>query len=868
MVSEMRRIVFAFLIFAAAAAAAAAGDVGLSADRMRTWREDSVQIFMLEGAATLTAEELSLEAENIVAWLDMKKARESGAVTLTVFSETDGRGAVTTVAGERIVIDERSLSASGRPVRSALLRRALEARRQERRRREAAAASPEVSQPSPVERLGEPPGPVTIRYRPVDADGYRLEPVEKPGETLVVIRGGIEILFGDYSMRARNMVIWIPAGAGGRGEETEIKDFQVYAEGDVSFRTPPARLDAGRVFFDYGAERAMLVKAEVHTRLEDAGVPLVMRADEVRVFSDRRFVARDAYVTTCEFGLPHYRLESEEVYLTAAPGAEGAPSALLVARGNRFYLSDMPVLWLPNVARDVKRTQTPLRRFEVGDSNAFGVYTKTEWDLWDILAGGSAESVSARVSKWSDLTALADYYDDRGPAGGLEFEYRREDVAGYALGYYVDDRGTDTSGFHPSDEDRWRLRWRQRAFIDGLQVDTELSDISDRGFLAEYFEREAKEDKEQESYVYAKKTWESAQGSLLYRARLNDFQTQTEYLPEARFDVVRFPLADGRILYASTNRAGNVRFRPDKDLPLPSSRTGRFDTLHEMEVPMRLGSGFNFSPFATARGTWYGDDAAGDEATRYAASWGAKFSFPPLWRVYEVENPTLDVHRLRHIAVLDVTYEDVYDATKTPGELLQFDEVDTVDTRKAATVRLKQRLQTRRPPVEPGEPDRTVDLASLEAEADFFPEPRRDNSGENWSDLRLFARTNLTDDVSLLADGDYDTYSGKFDKAGVWLRTDHSPRTTWGVGSRYLRAASSSTLIARLDHRITELWGIMLFGQYDLDENQAVDETFVLRRKMHRFVLEIAVDYDRGRDDTSVGLRIYPAGMAGTRQFY
>ena len=541
---------------------------------------------------------------------------------------------------------------------------------------------------------------------------------------------------------------------------------------------------------------------------------------------------------------------------------------MLVARGNRFYLSNLPVMWLPNVSRDVSRTQTPLRRFAAGDSDAFGPYVSTEWDLWHILSGESRESVSARASQWSDLSALADYYDDRGPAGGLEFDYATEEVAGYALGYYVNDRGKDTSGFVPTSQHRWRLKWRQRAFFDGLQVDTEYSDISDRGLLPEYFEREAKEEKEQESYLYVKKTWENAQGSVLYRARVNDFQTQTEYLPQGRWDVVRFPFLDGRIVYDSTSRADNVRFTPDKALPLGSYQTQRADSAHAIEAPLQLGSGFSLTPFATARGTWYDDDAAGDRATRYAASWGAKLAFPALWRVWEVENTALDIHRLRHIAVLDLTYEDVYDATKAPDELLAFDEVDAVDTRKAATVRLKQRLQTRRPPAVRGDPDRTVDLVSLEAEADFFPQPRRDNGGDNWSDLRLYARANVTDDLSVLGDGDYDTYDGKFDKAGVWLRTDHGPRTTWGVGSRYIRGISSSTVTARVDHQITELWEITVLAQYDLDENEPLDETFVLRRNLHRFVLEIAVDYDRGRDDTSVGVRVYPAGLPGARNFY
>ena len=227
-----------------------------------------------------------------------------------------------------------------------------------------------------------------------------------------------------------------------------------------------------------------------------------------------------------------------------------------------------------------------------------------------------------------------------------------------------------------------------------------------------------------------------------------------------------------------------------------------------------------------------------------------------------------DIDRLRHVVALDFTYESTYDATRTPSELLQFDEVDAVDTTDIATIRLKQRLQTKRPSATPDAPKRTVDLATLETEADFFPDPRSDNAGDPWSDVRFYARGNVTDDLAVLGDADYDPSDGKVDTAGIWVRVDHSPRTTWSVGSRYQRAISDTTLVAELSHEISDRWAILFLGQFDLDEKQVLDETFVLRRNLHRFTLEFAVDYDRGRDDTSVAVKIYPTGMPGRREYY
>jgi lipopolysaccharide assembly outer membrane protein LptD (OstA) len=857
----------ALLALACAPALASQTDLTLSARLVRTWLDDSTRVFMLEGDARVERDGSTLAADNMVLWFNEKEARKTGRMTLTVYSETGGLGAVNTLTTEgALTVSDAGFSAAGRPVHSPLLARAVDARRQWQRalRESARAAVP----PTPAAPPGAPPslvpgavelaeeGPIEIRYAPVDSDGYSLKTSTRDDETLVTIRGGIKITFAVYTMRADNIVIWHAPAT----EDTEQR-LQLYAEGDVSFRSPAARLDAKSLFFDYGLRRALLTEAEVYTHLSGENIPLVLRAGEVRVFSDRVFRARNVSATTCEFGVPHFRVESRKVTVTVLGDREDR-SALVAARDNRFFLGEVPVLWLPNVSRDIKETHTPLRRVEVGNSDQFGNYVQTRWDLLDMFAGRSGESVAARVSRWADLTGNLDYYEDRGTGGGIDAAYELDEITGEFIGYYLDDRGTDVNGYQPTSEDRWRLKWRQRAFFGTVQFDTELSKISDRGFLREYYEQEAKEGKEQETYLYAKKPWDNAQASFLYRARLNDFQSQTEYLPEARFDVASYSFLDGRLIYRSTTRAGNLRFRPDKDLPVSSYQTQRADTWHEFDLPTQAG-GFTFAPFATVRSTWYDEAADGDQATRYVGSWGARLGLPPLWRVWNVESALLDIHRLRHIAVLDFTYEDFYDATKTPDELLAFDEVEQVDTFEAATIRLKQRLQTRRRSATEGEPDRTVDLLSLEVESDYFPEPGRDNAGNPWSDVRLYGRANVTDDFSILTDSDYDTYDDRFDKAGVWLYMDHGPRTTWGLGHRYLRDISTSTVTGHIDHEITDRWSIGLLGQYDFDEDKLLEETVVLRRNLHRFILEMAVDYDRGRDDTSVSVRIYP--LAGQR---
>ncbi len=875
---------------------AAASDVSLSANRIQTWLEGHTRRFILGGDARVESQGAVLSGDGMVIWFDEEAARRTGRITLSIYCESGSTGGITRLTGgDRLIVDDRALTAFGKPVKSDILKRALAALREEIGRGKSpepakpadrnvhptgqqqhrAGFSPRASLPRAASRTlheataahqkegAKPSGAVEIGRAAIDADGYDIK-IQTVGDVrFVVITGGVEISLADLRMRAQNIVIRQRLGT-----DAPQSSLQIYAEEDVRFTTPSARLDASRIFYDYDTGRATLVDAKVCTRLEKQDLPLIMRARKVRALSGSSFEADKAYVTTCEFGLPHYRIQARKVHLDVTEDETGVQSAMLVAEGNRLYLGDVPVLAWPRLSRDIRQTHTPLQKLEVGNSDDFGNFVRTRWDLLDFLSGSSADSPAARMSKWASLSGEVDYLSKRGTGTGVEMQYDRGSTFGDLSGYYIKDRGADADGFKPNSDDRGRIKWRHRSILDSLRFDAELSYISDRGFLTEYYEKEAKEGKEQETYLYLRKGWKNASGSLLYRPRLNDFQSQTEYLGEARFDVVSRPLWGGRILYDSTSRTGNVRFRPDKGLGVGAYQTQRADTWHSVEMPIPLKGGFCVTPFATARTTWYDKTADGASGNRYVASWGAKVGLPALWRTWNVENAALDIHRLRHIASLDFTYENTYDATMTPDELLQFDQVDTADTFEVATIHMKHRLQTKREAAEEGSPDRVVDILSLEAEADFFPKPRRDNDAKVWSDVRLYGRSELTDDVSVLADGDYDTYDDRFDKAGVWLRVDHSPRTSLALGSRYIRDVSSSAVTMLVDHEITDLWRASILGQYDIDGNQLLNESIVLQRSLHRFVLEISVDYDKGRGNTSVHVGISPAGRHSSRISY
>src|SRR5690606_16263732 len=104
----------------------------------------------------------------------------------------------------------------------------------------------------------------------------------------------------------------------------------------------------------------------------------------------------------------------------------------------------------------------------------------------------------------------------------------------------------------------------------GVQVDAEVSRLSDRGLLLEYFRSVLFTEKEQETYAYARWSHDALGVRAIGRFRLNEFQSQLEQLPEAKLDWIHAPLLTdatwGGLYLDVAARAGHLRVRPDDAL--------------------------------------------------------------------------------------------------------------------------------------------------------------------------------------------------------------------------------------------------------------------------------------------------------------
>ncbi len=866
--------------------------VVLEARELITWSEGTWRVFVAHDQVELRHDSKTVTAQRAVVWFDEARPKLTGVIALDVYVEGEVRLTErgTTISSEQEFFHLETLrrflvrDADGTvqehpgPVLSDLLQRARTARRTEG----------VIPRPPPRPALPRYPVPEPARRQLLEAryQAYALNTkgfdtqswVDEDGRRVFVITGGVDILRDvparagapaeTIELMADSIVTWVPLGeevpAAGGALRAEL-----YAEGNVTLYTRGRVLECDRLFYDLTDDRAIILDALIRSTVRAGQLPLYYRAKEVRQLNRTQYVAYDAIISTCEFEHPHYWLQARQLSLD-----ESEDQRLAVALDSVFFVHGLPLWYWPYYARDLERDRTVLKRLRLRHSSEFGTELRTAWDLYDL---------GLYDNDWSNLALVVDVLTERGVGLGLDFDYDRWGGKGYFTSYYIDDSGEDFPDVPLLHRERGRFEWRHRQRLS--PYDTLLAEfawMSDRNFLDEYFEREAREDKEKETILYYKHQRGLAAFTALAKVRTNNFLTQTEYLPQVGFRLLGYPLGysvwGDRLTLTSTSQLANVRLRPDDALHLPQPRAWRFDTLNELAMPLAWRF-IHFVPFVAARYTAYSDspDAlgreSGDSQDRFAAAVGFRSS-ATFWRVYRVSSRLWDLDSIRHIVTPTVDFLHRFAVSAEPHELFQFDEVDSTNEFQVISLGLRQRWQTRRlsrgySPLASVD-QRVVDWLVLDAELDVFPNRARDNAGDLFGNMELDLIWRVSDHVAVLSDAELDLDDGfGWDRFNVALKVDRSPRLSFYLGHRYIRDVASSAFTAGFDYQVSQKWQLGALWQYDLQADAVLTQRIVLTRRLHRWLLEISFERDEGEEegegDTSVGLTLIPQGLPETK---
>lgn len=719
----------------------------------------------------------------------------------------------------------------------------------------------------------------------------------------------------------------------------------LYAEGNVHAKLKDHSIRAERVFLDFEHGQAYLVKAAVTGVLEGPHhrkLPLTMRADVVRATTRNRYVAQDAAITTCPYSDPHYEFRADSIEVEYR-GEESTfeTSWWPTVRADTILGDDTPVFVLPKIGGDSWLTAMPVQGASFSHGSRMGTSALLSW-------GGNLQRDDR--SKWGDWRLHTDYRSSRGPGAGVDVSHESQpatpgghrdelDVSGY---WQRDDQEFDQfsdrnfhGGLAPEDGNvnrgfghlfnRWFVEDPTLTSLagDGWRVDTEASWYTDRGYFAEYEREKAETAKQQETYVEARKTWGNEGVSLLGSYRLQDeaaylnrkstdlvttdFATQTDYLPSVTYHMIGQPIVPADrtggafpLVLSMEASAANVERRYDErlagrikaDTGWTGEQVQRGDVEARVNAPFSLcdlhvNPVFGGSLYGVSDANGFPPNGDGGSEGRAAGFYGVRADTQAWKQFPDAKSRFFDLDGLRHIVSLDAQYFDRFRVSDPSEDFQSNDMVDVLAETRIGSVRVRNRLQTKRD----GESVDWIDVESrflyffdhnapqypgLFGVREDFPHPLQDLDfpGENKytrveRDGSAFwqhrGQMQTLSNLWLVGEADYDMQANAMETSAVGMRWFADQRLSFYVGRRTIHS-DSTIWTERLDYRLSNRWGVEVEYQSDSKSGRGLSTALSLYRRAHDYTLAIELNADKQGGDTSIGFAIYPNDWSGGKQ--
>ena len=603
----------------------------------------------------------------------------------------------------------------------------------------------------------------------------------------------------------------------------------------------------------------------------------------------------------------------------------------LTSNQNRVYAGGVPIFAWPRFRSNLNDPSLYLKRLRIGNDSVFGTQILTSWDLYQLLG------IRNRPAG-TELLGSVDYLSERGLAFGTESNYRRNSflgIPGQVRGRYrswflngddgLDNLGRDRFALTPEETFRGRIQWRHlHRLSSGYNVRAELGFITDRNFLESFFEREWDNDKDATTGLWLERNIGNQSFNLLADVQINDFFTQTAWLPRFDHFVLGRSLFGRRpIVHHGHSQIGYGRLRV-ADAPTDPAELFdplaweadvdgvRVGTRQQLEFPRQVGA-VKVVPYLLGDATYWQEDLNGEDAFRAYGQVGLRASLP-FWRADPTIQSTLwNVNGLAHKLSFDVDafYADSsQDLSRFPlfdnldddaqeafrrrfafntfnilpgGDVpLRFDErnfalrngfqsdvasqsTEIADDLSIVRFGLRQRWQTKRGL--PGN-ERIIDWMTFNVETTLYPDADRDNFGSDFGMLNYDFQWFLGDRVSLVSDGFADFFGQGLRTVSVGLQSSRPGVGDAFIGFRSIEGPiSSNVLSTALTYRLSEKWGLRANSQIDFGETGTIGNAISFIYISESFLWQFGVNADFSRDNFGFRFGFEPRFLQRPRLF-
>ena len=815
--------------------------------------------------------------------------------------------------------------------------------------------------PAPAEARPLPPGMRRVQMFPRSDSPNEIQSKLLPtGERVAIVTGGIRVLveglpatdipaalgpLGTIDISTDRAVIWTSgadASLSGQSFQSQDAPLEIYMEGNIEFRQGDRVIYADRMFYDVRRQVGVILNAELLTPLpqyeghEYQGL-VRLRAAAIRQLDQSHFSALNALITTSRLEEPTYDFDAHEIAFedvqrqvidprTGAPAIDPLTGAAVVehqqlveSRGNTLRIRGMPVFYWPTIATDLRKPSFFIDGVRIGNDSIFGNQAMFDFDAYQMLGIRNAP-------QGTDWGISLDYLSDRGLGHGTTFKYDRPGVLGLdgpAKGLWdfwgIDDQGIDNLGrgrraIAPEEDYRFRLfgQHRQR-FRNGWELTAEAGFISDRTFLEQYYESEWDEHKDERTGLRLKRLADNRALSFEANGQVNDFFTETQWLPRADHYWLGESLLGDRLTWFEHSQAAyaniNVATTPTNPtlasqfttLPWEANVQGeRLVTRQEIDMPMEWGP-VKVVPFALGELAHWGEALDGNDLQRAFVNMGVRASVP-FWAVFpEVRDPLFNLNGLAHKVVFDAEFSYA-DANRNFTDLPLYDPLDDTsilefrrrllnptlaptitgfrfdprsyafrsgiqgsvtsptteiaDDLLALRMGMRHRWQTKR-----GAPGRqhVVDWLTIDTNATWFPDPNRDNFGQDFGLVNYDLRWHLGDRFTVVSDGAADFFGDglKMVSAGVLL--NRPTRGNGYLGFRSINGPIESNVVSTsYSYRLSPKWISTAGAVFDLSDAGNIGQSFSMTRIGESLLVTLGVNVDKSKNNVGFRFMVEP----------
>lgn len=603
-----------------------------------------------------------------------------------------------------------------------------------------------------------------------------------------------------------------------------------------------------------------------------------------------------------------------------------AHQQLATAESNVIHMRGVPVFYWPRFATNLQDPSFIINRIRVGNDNVFGTQAMIDWDAYELLGmenapQGTEWNISTDYLSERGFGYGTDYQWDRneifgfvGPSTGiLDFWAIKDD------GH--DNLGLGRRDITPEKDYRFRLFGQHRQRLEsGWEVTAESGWVSDTTFLNQYYEREWDELRSPRTGVRARRFNNNRELAIEANGQVNNFWSETESLPRIDHYWLGESLLDDRLTWFEHSQASyskyNVGTEPTEptlqsqwvELPWEANVAGeKLVTRHEIDAPFQLGA-VKVVPFALGELARWGEALDGDSLDRAYINTGVRASLP-MWATYDdVRDPLFNLNGLAHKVVFDAEFTYA-DANANYEELPMYDFIDDtsiiemlrrlqsgalpptitgekfdprnylfrngiqgwvtspsaeiVDDLMALRMGMRHRLQTKRGPV--GN-QHIVDWFAFDMNATLFPDPNRDNFGQEVGLIDYDMRWNIGDRFSIVSDGFADVFGDglKTVSGGVVLNRPTRGNAYFGVRS-ITGPITSNVVMGSYSYRLSEKWLTTASAAYDFDSGGDIGETMTVTRIGESMLMTVGFNVDHSKNSVGVNFMLEPRFLPNLR---